>query len=96
MNYFIIFILLFISKCFGQNISEINKNLELSDSLKFEKEIRIYKDFSIINGMEIFRMYDVGENNWKATIYYYSKKTKNCTKIENIEFPKEKKGNLKV
>ena len=94
MKYFFVFILLFFSKCFGQNISVINKTLELSDSLTFENEIRIYKDFSIANGIEIFRMYDEGGNNWKATIYHYSKKNNECTKIEGIEFPKEKIGNL--
>lgn len=76
--------------CFGQDISEINKNLELPQTLGFEKEIRIYKNYSITTKMEIFRMYDRGNNDWIVEIYYYSKKFQTATKIEEIVFPKEK------
>ncbi len=82
--------------CFGQDISEINKSLELPPKLEFEKEIRIYKDYSIKEKMEIFRMYDRGNNDWIACIYSYSKKFKSATKITEIVFSKEEKENLKI
>ena len=59
-------ILLFSFHVKAQEISEINKVLEISDMLGFEKEIRIYKDYSITNTMQILRMYDEGKDNWKV------------------------------
>jgi len=94
MKYFYIFILFSIFKCFAQDVSEINKELELSDTLKFEQEIRIYKNYSISDRIEFFRMYDEGKNNWIVLKYFYSKKLKQITKIDEIKFPKEKIGNL--
>lgn len=96
MKYFFTFLFLTIFKCFGQDVSEINKVLELSDSLSFDREIRIYKNYSTTNGMEIFRMYDQGKNNWKVIIYSYLTDLKQCTKIEQIEFPKDNLGKLKA
>lgn len=95
MKFFFIFFFLTVVKCFGQDISEINKSLELSDTLKFETEIRIYKDYSITDRIEVFRMYDEGKSNWTVSIYFYSKKLKQVTKIDEIKFPKENVGKLK-
>lgn len=86
-------ILLFSFQIKAQNISEINKVLEIPDTLEFEKEIRIYKDYSITDGMEIFRMYDEGKNNWIVTKYSYS--LNQVTRIDEIRFPKESIGKLK-
>jgi len=88
-------ILLFSFQIKAQDISEINKVLEIPDTLEFEKEIRIYKDYSITNGMEIFRMYDEGKNNWIVYIFSFSKRYKTVTKIDQIQFPKENIGKLK-
>jgi hypothetical protein len=95
MKFFFIFFFLTVVKCFGQDISEINKSLELSDTLKFETEIRIYKDYSITDRIEVFRMYDEGKSNWTVSIYFYSKNLKQVTKIDEIKFPKENVGKLK-
>ena len=81
--------------CFGQEVSEINKVLEIPDTLEFQKEIRIYKDYSTTTRTTVFRMYDEGKNNWKVTIYYYLANLKQCTKINQIQFPKENIGKLK-
>lgn len=86
-------ILLFSFNTKAQEISEINKVLELPDTLEFEKEIRIYKDYSTTDGMEIFRMYDEGKDNWIVTIYSYS--LNQVTKINEVRFPKENIGKLK-
>jgi hypothetical protein len=45
--------------------------------------------------MEIFRMYDEGNNNWVVIIYSYSKTLSQVTKIDKLGFPKEKIGKLK-
>ena len=96
MKLILIIFIISISSCFGQDYSEINKSLNLPDSLEYENEIRIYKDFSTTDGMEIFRMYNKGNNEWLVYVYYYNKTFKSATKIEIIEFPKENLGEIKV
>jgi hypothetical protein len=96
MKLILIIFIISISNCFGQDYSEINKSLDLTDSLEYENEIRIYKDFSITDGMQIFRMYNKGKNEWVVNIYYYNKTFKSATKIDMIEFPKENLGKLKA
>ncbi len=96
MKLILIIFIISISSCFGQDYSEINKSLDLNDSLEYESEIRIYKDFSTTDGMEIFRMYNKGNNEWVVYVYYYNKTFKSATKIEMIEFPKENLGKIKV
>lgn len=95
MNKIFLFLFLSTFNCFGQDISGINKELNLPDSLGFEKEIRIYKDYSNLTGLDIFRMYDNGKNDWTVVIYHYNKEFKSVTKIEEVKFPKENIGNLK-
>ncbi len=92
----VFFILLLTAfKGFGQDIFEVNKSLGLSENLEYEREIRIYKDFQDNNNVEIFRMYDKGNNNWKVEISYYAKDYKQCTKKDVIDFPKESAANPK-
>ena len=95
IRYYFIFLFLALSNCFGQEVYEINKVLEIPDTLEFQKEIRIYKDYSISNTVEIFRMYDEGKDKWKVLIFSYSKNNKAVTKIDVITFPKENIGKLK-
>lgn len=88
-------LLLFSFHIKAQEVSGINKVLEIPDILEFEKEIRVYKDYSITNTMEIFRMYDEGKNDWIVVKYSYSKRFKAVTKIDELHFPKENTGKLK-
>lgn len=80
--------------CFGQEVSEINKVLEIPDTLELQKEIRIYKDYSILNTVEIFRMYDEGKDKWNVQFFSYSKNNNVVTKIDVRTFPKENIGKL--
>ncbi len=95
VKYYFIFLFFTLFNCFGQEVYEINKVLEIPDTLEFQKEIRIYKDYAISNTIEIFRMYDEGKDNWKVQIFSYSKNNKAVTKIDVITFPKENIGKLK-
>jgi len=88
-------ILLFSFHVKAQDISEINKVLEISDTLEFKKEIRIYKDYSIADRITALRMYKKEKDDWIVTIYSYSKTLKQVTKINEIRFPKENIGKLK-
>ena len=93
---FLIYIIIIISfKTHAQNSSEINKVLQLPDTLSYKKEIRIYKKYETTYSTEIFRMYDEGNNNWKVQIFYFSDQFKSVTKINEFEFPKEIIGKLK-
>lgn len=72
---------------YGQTISEINKVLNISDSLIHKKEIRIYKKFEITNGTEVFRYYENVNNDWKIEFYKYFHSVNKKPKYEkfNIE-----------
>jgi hypothetical protein len=87
-------LILFNFLCKAQSVSEINKVLGISDTLSYKNEIRIYKKYSTTYNSEIFRMYNKGDDNWIAEIYYYSDKFKDVTKIDQEVFPKEKVGKL--
>lgn len=96
MRNFLIYIITIISlNVHAQDISEINKVLELPDTLLHKQEIRIYKKYETTYSTEIFRMYNEGNNHWKAQIFYFSNQYKNVTKLIEYEFPKENNGILK-
>ncbi|KRD11621.1 hypothetical protein ASE21_07915 [Flavobacterium sp. Root901] len=82
--------------CFGQELSEINKILEISDTLEYQQEIRIYKDYSTTNAIDIIRMFRNKNNEWITYKFWYSKDFKTVTKIDQISFPKEPIGKLKL
>ncbi len=62
-------LLISFSQIFGQSISEINKNLNISDTINNDKEIRIYKWFSTTNGSELFRMFKNDKQAWVIELY---------------------------
>jgi hypothetical protein len=64
-------LLLTFSQIFAQSISEINKNLNISDTTRNEKEIRIYKWFNTTNGSELFRMYKNNNQIWVVELYQH-------------------------
>ncbi|CAM3869192.1 MULTISPECIES: hypothetical protein [Flavobacterium] len=70
---------------FSQNISEINANLKISDSLTNQKEIRIYKKEGTTNYSELLHLYFENEK-WEAVQYKYYTSTnfKSPTKIQKI------------
>jgi len=81
--------------CFGQQVSEINKVLGISDTLENEQEIRIYKDYSTTNQIDVFRIFKDSKNEWVVYKFWYSKNLKSVSKIDEIRFPKEIVGKLK-
>jgi hypothetical protein len=71
MKNHILTIILFLPFCiFSQNVSEINKFINISDSLQCEKEIRIYRSYydSI---HEVFRFFENEKKEWNITLYKY-------------------------
>ena len=56
-NIQILTIFLFSIGISAQNITEINSDLKLSDSLTYETEVRIYQGGGITNYSSLFRMF---------------------------------------
>lgn len=73
-NIQILIIFLFSIGISAQNITEINSDLKLSDSLTNETEIRIYQGSGITNYSSLFRMFKDKSEKWKAEFYeHYAK-----------------------
>ena len=83
---YLIFILLISFGLKAQNIKLLNKDLNLTDTLKHNREIRIYAGGGITNYSSVFRMYNYEKKNWKAEFYEHYAKVSN-----DIELKIEKK-----
>ncbi|RBW57141.1 hypothetical protein DS884_11180 [Tenacibaculum sp. E3R01] len=58
----------------AQNISEINYDLKLSDSLTYQTEVRIYQGGGITNYSSLFRIFKDKSEKWTAEFYeHYAK-----------------------
>ncbi|MFV0148576.1 hypothetical protein OBK08_11460 [Empedobacter falsenii] len=65
------------SVLFSQQIEELNQILKI-DSLKWhENEIRIYKKYATSTGLEMFHLYNVNDDYWKAELYQTKARTIN-------------------
>ena len=70
----ILIILLFSIGISAQNITEINSDLKLSDSLTYDTEVRIYQGGGITNYSSLFRMFKNESQKWTAEFYeHYAK-----------------------
>lgn len=54
---------------YAQNISTINADLGLQDSLTYETEIRVYQGGGITNYSSLIRIYKDTSDQWTATYY---------------------------
>ncbi len=71
---FLVSFLSFSTFVVAQNITEINSDLKLSDSLTYETEVRIYQGGGITNYSSLFRMFKNKLEKWTAEFYeYYAK-----------------------
>lgn len=93
---FILIIILSNSTLFGQNLTEINENIGLADSLTNNKEIRIYRTSGMNNHMGIFRMYQDSTEKWKAEFIDHYAKVPNQAelKIEKRKLKSKSKMDL--
>lgn len=73
-NIQILIIFLFSNAISAQDISGINSDLKLSDSLTYETEIRVYQGGGITNYSSLFRMFKDRSEKWTAEFYeHYAK-----------------------
>jgi hypothetical protein len=68
---FIIILVFFICNLYSQDYKKINKFINISDSLTFTKELRIYKNYSTTNGSEVFRIYQLKDKLWRIELYTF-------------------------
>ncbi|WP_124980472.1 hypothetical protein [Nonlabens xiamenensis] len=73
-NIQLLIIFLFSIGVSAQNITEINSDLKLTDSLTYETEVRIYQGGGITNYSSLFRMFKDKSEKWTAEFYeHYAK-----------------------
>ena len=80
-NIQILIIFLFSIAISAQNISGINSDLKLSDSLTYEKEVRIYQGGGITNYTSLFRMFKGKSEKWTAEFYEHYAKVNGQTEL---------------
>lgn len=66
----------------AQNITEINSDLKLSDSLNYEAEVRIYQGVGITNYSSLFRMFKDKSEQWTAEFYEHYAKVDGQTELQ--------------
>jgi ABC-type Fe3+/spermidine/putrescine transport system ATPase subunit len=93
-NIQILIIFLFSIGISAQNISGINSDLKLSDSLKMESEIRIYAGGGITNYSSLFRMYKDKTNKWTAEFYEHYAKVDGQTELRTERRTVESKNDM--
>ncbi|RZS92003.1 hypothetical protein [Aquimarina brevivitae] len=74
---------------FAQNLSEINSDLYLADSLTYQNEVRIYQGGGISNYSSLFRMYQNESDHWTAEFYEH------YAKVDETDEVRTKKQKLK-
>lgn len=80
-NIKILILFLFSIGISAQNITEINSDLKLSDSLTYKTEIRIYQGGGLNNYSSLFRMYKGKTDKWTAEFYQHYAKVIGQTKL---------------
>ena len=80
-NIQILIIFLFSIEISAQNITEINSDLKLSDSLTYDTEVRIYQGGGITNYSSLFRMFKDKSEKWRAEFYEYYGKVNGQTEL---------------
>ena len=78
----ILIIFLFSIGISAQNITEINSDLKLSDSLTYETEVRIYQSIGITNYSSLFRMFKDKTEKWTAEFYVHYAKLNGKTELQ--------------
>jgi hypothetical protein len=88
-NIQILIILLFSIEVSAQNITEINSDLRLNDTLTYETEVRIYQGGGISNYSSLLRMFKDKSEKWTAEFYEH------FAKVDGVTELRTEKRNLK-
>lgn len=80
-NIQILLIFLFFIGVSAQNLTEINVDIKLSDSLTYKNEIRIYQSEGMTNYSSLFRMFKGKSDKWTAEFYEHYAKVNGITEL---------------
>ena len=95
MRYFgILIILLFSIGISAQDISGINADLGLSDSLNYKSEIRIYQGGGTTNYSSLFRMLKNDSEKWEVQFYEHFAKVGEETQLRTKKHALKSENNL--
>jgi hypothetical protein len=73
-NIQILIILVFSIGVSAQDVTKVNSDFKLPDSLTYKTEVRIYQSLGTTNYTSLFRMYKDKSKKWKAEFYdHYAK-----------------------
>ena len=70
---------------YSQGISKINLDLNLSDSLSNNTEIRIYQSVGPTNYTSLFRMYELEKDKWTAEFYEHWSKVDGVMEMKSTK-----------
>jgi hypothetical protein len=93
-NIQILIIFLFSIGISAQNISEINSDLKLSDSLTHETEVRIYQSDGTTNYSSLFRMFKDESKKWTTEFYEHYAKIDDVAELKTKKRELTSKNNL--
>ncbi|WP_369996235.1 hypothetical protein [Winogradskyella sp.] len=93
-NIQILIIFLFSIGVSAQNITEINSDLKLSDSLTYETEVRIYQGGGITNYSSLFRMFKNKSDKWTAEFYEHYAKVEEQAELRTEKRTLESKNDM--
>ena len=87
-------LLLFSIAISAQNISTINSDLKLTDSLTHNTELRIYQGGGTTNYSSLFRMFKDDSKTWTIEFYEHYAKVRGVAKLETKRRELTYKNNL--
>ncbi|SEL53661.1 hypothetical protein SAMN04487910_2750 [Aquimarina amphilecti] len=79
---------------YSQNLTEINYDLNLTDSLTYETEVRIYQGGGITNYSSLFRMFKNKSKKWSAEFYEHYAKVDGQAKLRTEKKTLKSKSDL--
>jgi hypothetical protein len=79
---FQIILFLFQIGVLSQDIHQMNQDLNLTDSLTFSSEVRVYQGQAITNYSSLFRMYQDDSNVWTIEFYEYFAKVEGIVDLK--------------
>lgn len=93
-NIILILISLLSLTLYSQNLSQINADLNLTDSLTYETEVRVYQGGGITNYSSLFRMFKDTSGKWTAEFYEHYAKVAGVVELQTKKQTLKSKNEL--
>ncbi len=79
---------------YSQNLSEINSDFNITDSLTYETEVRIYQGDGITNYSSLFRMFKDKSKKWTAEFHEHYARVNGQVEMRTEKQTLKSKGDL--